>query len=170
MLAQRDPAHPATPVTTAGPSSSRRFLFDHAQSSGANRTGGTMHVDREPRLCRPGRATASRYAVGGGPHPHMSRKLFNLAAAASLVVCCLLAWIRFENSQIRDGSFGLKYRTNPYFHRGYHSFWIADLEVSYAAGIGATCALPLTWTVTRRIRRPREVRGFEVAKRSEAAD
>jgi hypothetical protein len=100
----------------------------------------------------------------------MGRHLFNLAAAASLVVCCVLAFIRWDNSQTRDGSFGLKYRTNPYFHRGYHSFWIADFEVSYAAGIGATSALPLAWVVARLVRRPREVRGFEVTEHGEAAD
>jgi hypothetical protein len=100
----------------------------------------------------------------------MRSHLFNLTAAASLALCFLLGLIRLHNSQIRDGSFGLKYRTNPYFHRGYHSFWIADFEISYFAGIAVTSVVPVGWGVKKLTRRPRESRGFEVVERRNAAD
>jgi hypothetical protein len=90
--------------------------------------------------------------------------LFNIAAAVSLLACFTLAFMRLDNSFTMDGSFALKSRTNPYFHRGYHSFWVGDVEVSYAAGIGGTGALPLAWVIVKGFHRSRTARGFEITK------
>lgn len=75
----------------------------------------------------------------------MRRWLFTLAAAASAIASVWLAWMQVENYGINDGPFALKYRTNPVFHRGNHSFLLFDFEIDYWTAVFVTAIPPVLW-------------------------
>jgi hypothetical protein len=83
------------------------------------------------------------------------RIAFGTAALASLALSVWLLFLQVENYYTSDGSFGLQYRTNALFHRGYHHFWVFDLSVPYWLGVLLAAAPPIWWLADKQYRETR---------------